>query len=52
MRDKSYPFDDFLDDCFLNNDPLCAVSEERSLELVASQLIAELIHEEDQKISE
>ena len=44
-------FDDFVDDCFIEHDPLCNISSEKSLELVASQLISELIEEEDELIA-
>ena len=40
-------FDDFVDDCFISEDPLCNKSKEHSLELVASQLIAELVSQDD-----
>ncbi len=38
-------FDNFVDDCFIDGDPLCDISKEPPLELVASQLISELINE-------
>jgi len=44
-------FDDFVDDCFVGEDPLCNISSERSLELVASQLISELIEEDKDSIA-
>ena len=44
-------FDDFVDDCFIEQDPLCNVSSGRSLELVASKLISEIIEEEDELIA-
>ena len=44
-------FDDFVDDCFLEEDPLFDASREKSLELVASQLISELVEEDDDLIA-
>ncbi len=44
-------FDDFVDDCFVEEDPICDINSERSLELVASQLISELIEETDDSIA-
>jgi len=37
--------DDFIDDCFLNNDPICDLKQEDSLWLdrYASKLLAETI---------
>ena len=43
MPSNTAAFDDFVDDCFLDEDPLCNVSRDKSLELVASQLISELV---------
>ena len=40
-------FDDFVDDCFIEQDPICKKNTERYYELVASQLIAELIENDD-----
>ena len=50
MSSKESALDSFIDDCFIDEDPLCTINKERSLELVASQLIAELIAEEDDEI--
>ncbi len=47
MSTRKSPFDDFVDDCFIDEDPLCNISQERSLELVASQLITELLAQDD-----
>ena len=49
MSERNYAFDDFVDDCFLGEDPLCGLKKERSLQLVASQLLSELIVEDDQQ---
>jgi len=49
MTSRDSALDSFIDDCFINEDPLCSSNEERSLELVASQLIAELIAEDGNK---
>ena len=51
MSLQNSAFDDFVDDCFVEEDPLCDKSREKSLELVASQLIAELISEDDDLIA-
>ena len=51
MTETSTAFDDFVDDCFVENDPICNIEKERSLELVASQLISELLAEEDDTIA-
>ncbi len=51
MISKNTAFDDFVDDCFLEYDPLCNITCERSLELVASQLISELIEEENDSVA-
>ena len=45
MTTTDFAFDDFVDDCFIDEDPLCGASNEKSLELVASQLISELVAE-------
>ena len=39
-------FDDFVDDCFINEDPLCNKTTEDSLEIIASQIISELVSED------
>ncbi len=39
-------FRDFVDDCFVDEDPLCNLRRDKSLELVPSQLISEIIQEE------
>lgn len=36
-------FDDFVDDCFIADDPLCNKSREKSIELVALPSISQLI---------
>ncbi len=52
MTVTSSAFDDFVDDCFVQNDPICNKEKEKSLELVASQLISELLEgEEDEAIA-
>ena len=48
MTSPNTAFDDFVDDCFIDQDPLCEASREKSLELVASQLISELVAEDDE----
>ena len=45
------PFDDFVDDCFLEEDPLCNKSREQSLELIASQLISGLVTEDEEQMA-
>ena len=47
MNSINSAFDDFVDDCFLEEDPLCNKSREESLELVASQLISELVSQDE-----
>ena len=49
MASNNFAFDDFVDDCFIEEDPICGLNEEKSLELVASTLISELISEDDNK---
>ncbi len=51
MEDKNHAFEDFVDDCFIEKDPLCNISREKSLELVASQLIEELLSSEEDSIA-
>ena len=43
MTATDFAFDDFVDDCFIDKDPLCGIPKGKSLELVASQLISELV---------
>ncbi len=43
MSEENTAFDDFVDDCFIDEDPLCDMSRSNSLELVASKLISELV---------
>ena len=50
MSTTNSPFDDFVDDCFLDEDPLCNKSRDESLEIIASQLIAELFTEDEEKM--
>ncbi len=50
MTDTSTAFDDFVDDCFVKNDPICNVEKEKSLELVASRLISELLTAEEDDV--
>jgi len=45
MSSANFAFDDFVDDCFIEEDPICARRGETSLELVSSQLISELVSE-------
>ena len=47
MPSADFAFDDFVDDCFVGEDALCDKSKEESLELVASQLISELVADDD-----
>ena len=47
MLEENTAFDDFVDDCFIEEDPICGLNGEKSLELVASTLISELISEDD-----
>ena len=50
MTSNQAAFDDFVDDCYILEDPLCTKNSQESLELVASQLIAELLKQEDKEI--
>ena len=47
MQAKNSGFDDFVDDCFIEEDPICQTSREDSLELIASQLLSELVRQDD-----
>ena len=47
MSSTNFAFDDFVDDCFIEEDPICTLSGEKSLELVASQLISGLVSENE-----
>ena len=51
MISNNSAFDDFVDDCFLEEDPLCDISEGKSLELVASQLISQIVAEDDDVVA-
>ncbi len=51
MLSKDSAFDDFVDDCFIEKDPICDLDGQRSLELVASQLISELLLEQDHDLA-
>ena len=44
MNSSDFALDDFIDDCFINDDPLCKKDEKEYLELVASKLIASTIN--------
>ena len=46
MEKTSEAFDDFVDDCFLDEDPLCDLSRKESVETVTSQLIVEMMAED------
>ena len=47
FMDKTHEaFCDFVDDCFVNEDPLWNVNRDKSLDLISSQLISEIIQEE------
>ena len=43
MSSTNFAFDDFVDDCFIEEDPICELRGEMSLESVASQIISELV---------
>ncbi|WP_320674160.1 hypothetical protein [Prochlorococcus sp. MIT 1341] len=45
MKRNDNALDAFIDDCFLDEDPICSNPNERSLELIASRLISELVPE-------
>jgi len=45
MSATNFAFDDFVDDCFIAEDPICEWRGEKSLELLASPLISELVSE-------
>jgi len=48
MSSSNFAFDDFVDDCFIEEDPICEQRGDKSLELVASQLMSELVSENQQ----
>ena len=54
MPDSHVPIDaaidDFIEDCFIEEDPICKNRREESLELVASRLIAELVSDDDEDL--
>ena len=45
MSNTESAFSDFVDDCFIDQDPICNKNKEESLELVASDLISQLLSE-------
>ena len=47
MENLNEAFDDFIDDCFIGSDPICNQELDPSLEIVASQLISEVISADD-----
>ena len=49
MNNSDSVFDDFVDDCFLEEDPLCNRDSKESLELSASKLISELLAGEEEE---
>ncbi len=51
MKVENTGFDDFVDDCFIDEDPICKKSSDASLELVASQIISELLTEDESGIA-
>ena len=51
MISSNRAFDDFVDDCFVEKDPISNINSERSLELIASQLISEVIEETKDSIA-
>ena len=44
-------FDDFLDDCFIKEDPLCNFSNDNPLKIVDSKLVSELLKEDYEPIA-
>ena len=50
MSSSNSAFDDFVDDCLIDEDPLCGFNNHKTLELVPSQLISDLVAE-DQEIN-
>jgi len=48
MQLENPAFDDFVDDCFIDKDPLCNLSREKSIELIPSQIIEQLVRSDDQ----
>ncbi len=49
MLQTNDAFEDFVDDCFIDDDPICNINRERSLELAASKIISELLTEEEKE---
>ena len=47
MSTKESALDSFIDDCFVDDDPLCNFKKERSPELYAYQLIGVFIENDD-----
>lgn len=47
MTEKSSAFDAFIDDCFLDEDPICNKVRSDSLDLIGSKLISELVSNKD-----
>ena len=45
MSPIDFAFDDFVDDCFIEQDPICGLRDEMSPESVASKLISGLVSE-------
>ncbi len=50
MVQNDSALDDFIDDCFIEDDPLCCNRKERSLDLIASQLISEIVTQENDEL--
>ncbi len=50
MDSQQTAFDDFVDDCYIEDDPICSKNNQKSLEVITSQLITELLTEEDNGI--
>ena len=47
MALNDYAFDDFVEDCIIQGNSLCEPKNEKSLELVASQILSSLVSEND-----
>ena len=47
MALNDYAFDDFVEDCIIQGNSLCEPKNEKTLELVASQILSSLVSEND-----
>ena len=50
MTSNKYAFDDFIDDCFLDGDPLCIKATDNACKLSGSEAMNQfLLHEKEIK---